>query len=276
MSGARGTLRYRSLIDALASLRSPVYFDEPRPTVRGAHYREHGPRGIAPRYDEYVPARATDATRGSVVLVHGGGFTLGTRDMVPMRFLASRLVAAGLTVCSVDYRLIFRGGRLDEALDDVRAALDHWRVRSERVHGLDPGRVSLVGLSAGATLAMLVAAREPVHRLACGFGLYELDHLEAGLASVVPRLLFRTPDRAVWRARSPRYAPQPPAPTLLLHGDADGLVPVAQAHRLAAHRASLGLPTRLVVYRDAPHGFFQFACDASREGAAEIVRHVSA
>lgn len=274
-STGAGRFRYGALAHALWSLRGPSFFEEPRPAERAVAYRPTHGRGIAPRYDVYLPERAR--TGASVLLVHGGGFTLGSRDMRPMRFLASRLVAAGIAACSVDYRMILRGGRLDEALDDVGTALDHWRVRAEREHGLDPGRISMAGLSAGATLAMLVAGArgDAVHRLACGFGLYELDHLEGNLASVVPRLLFRTPDRRTWRARSPREAAQPRVPTLLLHGTADGLVPVEQSHRLAAHREALGLPTRLVVYPDAPHGFFQFPCDAAHAGAEEIVQHVS-
>ncbi len=280
MTGSRatsgpGSLRYGALLEALASLRGPAFFEEPRPAERGVLYRRRHGRGIRPLYDVYLPAR--EATGHGAVLVHGGGFTLGSRDMRPMRYLASRLTAAGIAVCSVDYRMIFRGGRLDEAQGDVRAALEHWRGRAERAHGVEPRRISLVGLSAGATLAMLVAGRsteEEVHRLACGFGLYELDHLEGTLASVVPRLLFRTSDRRTWRERSPRGSPQPRAPTLLLHGGADGLVPVGQAQRLAAHREALGLPTRLVVYPEAPHGFFQFPGDAAENGADEIIAHL--
>lgn len=264
--------RYRALVHALWSLRGPAYFAEPVPTERAVRFRSTRARGIAPLYDVYLP-RVTP--RASALLVHGGGFTVGSRTMLPMRFLASRLVEAGIAVASADYRMIFRGGRLDEALDDVRAALDHFRAHGERRHGLDPTRLGMVGLSAGGTLAMLVAGTEPVHRLACAFGLYELDHLEGGLASIVPRLLFRSPDRALWHARSPRHAPQPSAPTLLLHGTADGLVPAGQAEALAAHRRSLGLPTSLVIYPGAPHGFFQRDCPEAHAGAAAIAAHLT-
>src|SRR5688500_2647916 len=137
--------------------------------------------------------------------------------MLPMRFLAPRLAAAGIAVCSVDYRLIFRGGRLTEAVDDVRAALAYWRTRATQL-GLD-GDVSLIGLSAGATLSLRVAAQDDVARIACCFGLYEVDHMR-GISSVLPRLLFRTGDRDAWQ-----LAAHPPAPTLLIHGDADRLVP---------------------------------------------------
>lgn len=269
-----GRLRYRALVDALWSLRGGGFFEEVTPTERAVRYRATRTRGVEPLADVYLP-RERDRTGASVVLVHGGGFVVGSRSMLPMRYLASSLVTAGVAVCAVDYRMIFRGGRLEEAMDDVRAAFGFWREHARR-HELDPARASLAGLSAGATLSMLVAAsleQGAIHRLVCGFGLYELGHLEGPLASVVPRLLFRSPDRERWSARSPRGSTQPQVPTLLLHGTEDGLVPVEQAHRLAAHRESLGLPTKLVIYPGAPHGFFNTATFAG-PGAQEIIEHV--
>jgi acetyl esterase/lipase len=206
--------------------------------------------------------------------VHGGAFVIGSRRMKPMRFLAARLHAAGIAVCAIDYRMIFRGGRLAEATDDVAAAAAFWGARAPRL-GLDPDRIALVGLSAGASLALLAATRAPaarVARIACAFGLYDVAHLR-GVSGVFPRLLFATPDRARWTAEAPSGAPQPAMPTLLLHGGADELVPVEQARRLAAHRHHLGLPTRLVTYPDAPHGFFNIACEAREAGVREIVDH---
>jgi acetyl esterase/lipase len=209
------------------------------------------------------------------VLVHGGGFVIGSRRMKAMRFLSSRLVAAGLTVASVDYRLIFRGGRLAEALDDVTAAFDFWRTRAAGT-GLDSDRVSLVGLSAGGALAYLAASREPaVHRLACCFGAYEIEHIDGPLGRLIPPLLFRTRDRDQWTAGSPAHVAQPAMPTLLLHGTDDGLIPVQQAERLAATREAQRLPTRLVVYPGAPHGFFNMPSTAAEEGARELIGHVT-
>jgi acetyl esterase/lipase len=209
-----------------------------------------------------------------VVLVHGGAFAIGSRRMKPMRFLAGRLHAAGIAVCAVDYRMIFRGGRLAQATDDVAQAAAFWCERAPGF-GLDPDRVALVGLSAGASLALLAATRAPaarVARIACAFGLYDVAHLR-GVSRVFAHLLFATPDRARWIAEAPSGAPQPARPTLLLHGGADELVPVEQARRLAAHRDRLGLPTRLVTYPDAPHGFFNFPCEAREAGVREIVDH---
>jgi acetyl esterase/lipase len=265
------TLRYAAVLDSLASLRGNPSIAAVAPTRSAVRYRAgaHQLGSVAPLADIYVPPHATGA---SVVLVHGGGFVIGSRRMKPMRFLAARLFASGIAVCSIDYRMMFRGGRLDEAVGDVHDAFDFWSDQTAQL-GLEPRAVSLVGLSAGATLALLAAARIDRSRLAsltsC-FGLYEIDHLR-GPAELLPRLLFRTADRAVWSERSPRFSPQPAAPTLFLHGSDDGLVPVEQAHRLAAHRESLGLPTRLVVYPGAPHGFFNRPLPAADAGASEII-----
>ncbi|CAN5282293.1 hypothetical protein BH11MYX1_BH11MYX1_56660 [soil metagenome] len=263
----------RAVIQAISSLRgSPV--DVLAPSRGSVPYRAQDRRGIAPLADLYLPSRPIGA---SVVLVHGGGFLIGSRRMKPMKLLASRLCSAGVAVCVADYRLIFRGGRLDEALDDVCEAFEFWHELTPTL-GLDPRGISLVGLSAGASLAMLAAGRlgsSRVARLVCCFGLYEVDHLRGPVARRWPRLLFRTADRPAWTERSPRGAVQPTTPTLLLHGSADGLVPVEQASRLAAHREALGLPTRLVIYPEAPHGFFNIPCPAADAALQEIIEHVS-
>jgi len=262
------TLRYRALVDSLRSMRGTIA--EVPPTEAAVHYRAHTRRGIAPLADLYLPLRPTGA---SVMLVHGGAFVIGSRRMKPMRFLAARLFAAGIAVCAVDYRLIFRGGRLDEAVDDVCEAFAFWHARVPEL-GLDARAISMVGLSAGASIGTLSAARTEPSRLAAlawCFGLWELDHLH-GPMRLLPRLLFRSADRAAW---SERFAKQPTASTLLLHGSDDGLVPVEQAHRLAAHRESLGLSTRLVIYPGAPHGFFNLPSPAAEAGVREIISHVN-
>ncbi len=264
-------LSYRALLHAVWSLRGAVPGERP-PTDRGVRYRAHRLAGIEPRYDVYVPERPSG---DSVVVVHGGGFAIGARDMKPMRRIASSLSQRGIAVCSVDYRMIFRGGRLDESLEDVKTAFEHFRDRAER-RGLDPARVSIMGLSAGATLALLTAARTDVHRVVSCFGLYELDHLSGPLATLLPRLVFRTSDRARWAERSPRGSAQTAAPTLLLHGTADGLVPHGQAERLAEHRRALGLPTELVIYPGAPHGFFNQEAQVAYDALDAIGRFLEA
>lgn len=267
-------LRYGAVVQAIGSLRGELT-DIVQPSEADIRYRAHRAPGIEPLADLYLPAKGNGS---SMVLVHGGAFVIGSRRMKPIRFLSSRIAAAGIAVFAIDYRLIFRGGRIDEAVQDVKDGIAYWRERAGGL-GLDLDRVGVLGLSAGATLAMLAVAdptTEPIARLACAFGLYDVEHLRGRLAELLPRLLFRTPDRAAWSLRAPHGSRQPPIPTLLLHGDDDGLVPVDQSRRLAALRETRGLPTRLVIYPGAPHGFFNQPCVARDEGLREIIEHITA
>lgn len=262
------SLRYGSVLASLASLRGRPAIAEVEPSARAVRYRAHD-RALA---DVYVPPRPTGA---SVLLVHGGAFVIGSRRMKPMRYLAGALHARGLGVCAIDYRLVFRGGGLAEAVDDVTDAIAFWH-RHAPAHGLDAARITVAGLSAGGTLALLASARAgtAVHAVASAFGLYELDDLR-GAGAMLPYLLLRTGERAVWRESAPLYSAQPAAPTLLLHGTADAMVPVGQAHRLAGRRAELGLPTRVAIYPDAPHGFFNLAGPVADEAAGAIADHAA-
>ncbi|MFO0627024.1 MAG: alpha/beta hydrolase [Polyangiales bacterium] len=264
----------RAIVEALWSLRGPVDNERP-PTVSALRYRAESRRGIAPLLDLWAPR--APATGSAVLLVHGGGFTVGHRAMKPMRLLASRLCDAGFAVASADYRMILRGGRLDESLDDARAAFAFWHETAQR-RGWSDGRTSLVGLSAGGALAVLAASGSAVvpHRLVGCFGLYDFDDLRGPLASLLPRLLLRTRDPSTWRARSPLEAPPTPAPTLLLHGTHDTLVPITQARRLAARRLALGRPTRLVELVGAPHAFFNTPGEAADRALGEILAHLDA
>ncbi|MEO8845227.1 MAG: alpha/beta hydrolase [Kofleriaceae bacterium] len=260
------------MLRSLRSLRGDPSTADVVPTAAAVAYRT-GPkrRGIAPLADLYVPAGAIGP---SVVLVHGGGFVIGSRTMKPMRYLVAQLTAAGIAVCTIDYRMIFRGGGLEASITDVCDAYAFWSARAP-AYGLDASAISFVGLSAGATLALLAAARvDGLAGVVGCFGLYDVGHLR-GPAALLPRLLFGTADRTVWTARSPHAAPQPAAATLLLHGSDDGLVPVEQARQLAARREAQGLQTRLVIYDGAPHGFFNLPHPAALAGSREIIDHVT-
>ena len=51
-------------------------------------------------------------------------------------------------------------------------------------------------------------------------------------------------------------------------------MPVDQARRLAARREAQGLPTRLVIYPGAPHGFFNQPGPVADAGVRELIAHV--
>lgn len=107
-----------------------------------------GPEGRIP-VRIYRPE--TDAEgRALIVYLHGGGWATGSVEIAdnPARMLAA---ATGATIASVDYRLApetpFPG-----PLEDCYAAVQWLAAHAQRL-GADPGRIVVLGDSAGANLA---------------------------------------------------------------------------------------------------------------------------
>ncbi|MGE0711298.1 MAG: alpha/beta hydrolase [Planctomycetota bacterium] len=246
------------LARTIASLLTPAAFVAREPALVESYRPRPWPRGTAPRVDVYLPP-APSGPLPSLVLVHGGGFTIGSRRMKPARFLATAAVEAGLAVASVDYRKLFQGGRLEEGRDDVLRALEWWGAQQERF-GLDPSAVHLAGLSAGGTLSLLASLATPLalRRVISVFALYDLADLGGALPRLLGRLLVGG-EREAWRMASPLGQPLFPTPLTILHGSADALTPLHQAQAYAARRRAVGLETEVHVYPDAPHGFFNDA-----------------
>jgi acetyl esterase/lipase len=101
--------------------------------------------------DFYSPQGRTDAP--ALVAVHGGGWQVGSKDFY--RHWGRHLAAAGIAVFSIDYRL-GKSGVYPGAVYDTKAAVQFLRANAGRL-GIDPARIGLIGDSAGAQLASLVA-----------------------------------------------------------------------------------------------------------------------
>ena len=120
----------------------------------------------AQRFDVMLPAGRADTTP-VVFVLHGGGFVAGSR--AEFDSVSRALLAKGLAVVNVDYRLVDTTGmlglppvhrasavRIDEQVADIKAAMDKvaanavdWKIRTTRW--------AVVGHSAGGTLALLYA-----------------------------------------------------------------------------------------------------------------------
>jgi len=125
--------------------------------TNGAYAREadvaYGSEPVQ-RLDLYRPAaEGPGPLRTLVVFVHGGRWSSG--DKSEYRFLAAGLAERGLVVVVPDYRL-YPSARMDAAAEDVARAVA-WAELAARRYGADPERIVLMGHSAGAQLAALVA-----------------------------------------------------------------------------------------------------------------------
>jgi acetyl esterase/lipase len=108
--------------------------------------------------DLYLPARTARAgSAPTIVYLHSGGWIGGSRANVPG--VAAAQVARGYAIASVDYQLATPGGRgsFPAAVYDVKRAIRFLKADAAN-WGLDPGRMILMGTSAGGHLAALSAA----------------------------------------------------------------------------------------------------------------------
>jgi acetyl esterase/lipase len=101
--------------------------------------------------DLYLPKGRSKAP--VLVAVHGGGWQVGSKQFY--RFWGLFLARAGYAVFAIDYRL-GKPGAYPAAVYDVKAAVQFIRAKAGEFD-LDPDRIGLVGDSAGAHLAALVA-----------------------------------------------------------------------------------------------------------------------
>ena len=123
-----------------------------------AYAELHGFRPLL--LDLYVPPASADPTTDPpplVIWIHGGGFHSGDRRILPETYppnsVFDRLVAAGVAVATVDYRLSAEA-TFPAQIDDVHAAIEYLR-RFAPAYGIDADRIGTWGESAGGALAAL-------------------------------------------------------------------------------------------------------------------------
>ena len=169
------------------------------PGVLGDIVYRRGP-GMELALDAFVQQGAS--RRPLVVVVHGGGWTTGSRVSFVGQLL-EMLSDAGFNWVSIDYRL-GPASRSGDAEDDVAAALEFVRCHAGALRA-DPNRLVLLGEDTGAALVARVAARRP-----------------PGLAAAV--LVGGAYDQGDLPAAGPGLAP-----SLLVHGSDDSDVPPSRA-----------------------------------------------
>jgi acetyl esterase len=170
--------------------------------------------------DAYIQ-RGT-ARRPAVVVIHGGGWTSGSR-IAHVGQLLELLTRAGYHWFSVDYRL---GGlaRYEDSLADLRRALAFIRCRANDL-GIDPARLVLLGEDSGAHLAALLSTERPpgvVGTVLVG-GFYDLAEVKDATSDLRGDALARASPTTRTVSGMP--------PTLVVHGGADTQVPADQARR---------------------------------------------
>jgi arylformamidase len=122
--------------------------------VRDLRYGDApGVAATAQTLDLFTPAASGSGPTPVMVYVHGGGWKGGDKGRVGRK--AEYFTGRGWAFVSVNYRLL-PAGRHPANVDDVAAAIA-WVHDHAAEHGIDPDAIFVMGHSAGAHLAALVA-----------------------------------------------------------------------------------------------------------------------
>ena len=192
----------------------------------------------------FISVPEAEGARPAALVIHGWGGDAG--DMAQ---LADPLLAAGMHVLLLDARC---HGRSDDDefvsmprfAEDVETGLTWLRQRGD----VDRSRIVLVGHSVGAGACLLVASRD--HSVAAVVSIASMAHPEVFMARTLGKrlpgplttLALRYIERTIG-LRFETFAPvrtigRIKAPVLVVHGDRDTTVPVADAYELQDRRAS--------------------------------------
>jgi acetyl esterase/lipase len=198
------------------------------------------PYGAAPRQklDLYLP-RAQKGPRPVVVFFYGGNWDSGAKAMY--LFVGAALAARGFIAVVPDYRL-YPEVRYPAFIADGAAAT-RWTLDHIARYGGDPARVSLMGHSAGAYIALMLAldpewlgaARARIRSAVGLAGPYDFLPLTD---ATLKRIFATAPDLATTQPIT--YADGTAPPLLLATGRLDRVVSPANTTRLAARVRARG------------------------------------
>ena len=241
------TVMLRGALTALF-LSSLAAGAEPSPIVESKssfdiHDKPIGLEVFAPRAEGKYPA---------VVMLHGsGGMIVGGEAF---RAAARGLAERGYVVLMVHYF-----DRTGTTMSDLKIAKQHFATWVETVGGavshaaslpnVDATRIGLVGFSLGGYLALSEAVFDPrVKAVVEFFG---------GLPSPLNDKVKAMP------------------PTLILHGEADKVVPVAEARNLERLFQDNGVTFEMKLYPESGHAFFGAdGFDSMKRTLAFLEKHV--
>lgn len=241
------------------------------------HTNEHMGRFITsvhePLMEHYAPVPQV-ATGGAVMVIPGGGYAIAAWGHEGSD-IAQRLVVEGLHVFVLKYRLPKNESsacRTHIALDDAQRGVQTIRMLADSL-GLDPGKLAVMGFSAGGHLAASAA----VHYLEADstafpapaayssrpdlsipvYPVLIMEASEAAHQGSIHNLLGPKP----WNPELLAYYNLPERvhagvpPTYLVHAGDDKVVPVENSLRYYTALQKAGISADLHLYALGGHGF---------------------
>ena len=219
-----------------------------RKVAEGLEYGDHTRQAL----DIYAPTENSDGLRPVVVFFYGGSWNSGTRE--GYNFAGRALASRGYIVAVPDYRLVPEV-RFPGFVEDGAAAV-RWVRQNITTYGGDPDRIVLMGHSAGAYIAAMLATnpqwlgadRVALRGLVGLAGPYDFAPLDTDASIAAfgewPRVAETQPIS---------FADDSAPPALLLTGADDTIVKPRNSQALLATLQDAGVDARMVTYPGIDH-----------------------
>ncbi|MGF1616282.1 MAG: alpha/beta hydrolase [Acidimicrobiia bacterium] len=200
-----------------------------------------------------------DGTFPAVVLVHGGGWVVGSP--ATMIALADYFNLRGYLTVNTAYRLSINSPGFPGAVEDVSCA-----VARAGSHPKSNGEVTIIGHSAGAHIGAIVALAADSFDDRCAppdsgsparfvglAGPYDIERVGGIVVAFFG--VDQEVDPGLWASGNPMnlVGDDTDLEVLLIHGDADGLVPVDFSELFATNLEAGGVPVELAILPGINH-----------------------
>ncbi len=233
---------------------------------REIEYARYGDRPV--HLDVLRPAARPAAPVPALVWVHGGGFSLGTKQQGLAQNV--RFAQRGWYTVTIEYRLSGEA-KFPAAVHDCKAAVRWLRANAASL-GVDPDRIAIWGSSSGGNLAALVGTSGGVadlegdggnpgvsSRVRCvvdcyGPGNWLSISAQRGKPGTTPDETYYYGDQPE-RASPVNHVTKGCPPFLIFHGSEDHVVPIAQSEEFYGVLKAAGVDATYVPILGAGHGW---------------------
>jgi acetyl esterase/lipase len=266
-----------ALTAACAPLSMFATFTPKDPAMRSARNVAYGSQARQ-RLDVYAPRRSAGQAAPVAVFFYGGSWDTGRRQ--DYSWVGQALASRGFVTVVPDYGL-YPGVRFPGFLEDAARAV-RWAQDHATAYGGDPGRIVLVGHSAGAYNAAMIAFDQR-YLTAAGVDPRRIKAL-AGLSGpydflpltdpIALRTFGEAKDLAQTQPISFVTADSPPA--FLATGDQDTMVFPKNTVKLAAKLRAAGVEVQEAHYPDIDHVRMVLALSRPFRGRAPVLQQMSA
>ncbi len=238
-------------------------------------YGQSGERGLHATL--YQPPENMSGPYPAVVYIHGGGWSNGTREQFARQAYA--MAEKGYAGLCIDHRFS-KEKPYPAAIQDAKCAVRFLRANAEKFN-LDANRIGAVGGSTGAHLAACLAVSgngkmqewdlsggyhgidSSIQAAVCFNGEFDLPawyRHGKGNEFIIAFMGSKYEDAAaLYLEASPiRHVDAAVCPILLLHGEKDEAVPVAQSVEFHDRIQSVGGRSELVIFPEVGHAWFNY------------------